>query len=61
MKVRLTIMTQNDKPRPEELTEDKVKAVWQAILNVMCLMSDSADSATIENAEFVDDGGQDDV
>lgn len=58
MKVRLTIMTENDKPRPEELTEDKVKAVWQAVLNVMCLMSDSDDSITIESAEFVEDGGQ---
>lgn len=58
MKVRLTIMTENNKPRPEELTEDKVKAVWQAVLNVMCLMSDSDDSITIESAEFVEDGGQ---
>lgn len=57
MKVRLTIMTENDKPRPEELTEDKVKAVWQALLNVMC--RNSADSATVENIEFVEDGGQD--
>lgn len=56
MKVRLTIMTENDKPRPEELTEDKVKAMWQALLNVMCLMSDSNDSATIESVEFVEDG-----
>lgn len=58
MKIRLTIMTENDKPRPEELTEDRVKAAWQAVLNVMCLVSDSADSATIESAEFVEDGGQ---
>lgn len=61
MKIRLTIMTENDKPRPEELTEDKVKAMWQAVLNVMCLMSDSGDSATIESVEFVEDGGQNDA
>lgn len=59
MKVRLTIMTENDKPRPEELTEDKVKEVWQALLNVVCLMSDSNDSIMVESAEFVEDGGQD--
>lgn len=59
MKVRLTIMTENDKPRPEELTEDKVKAVWQTVLNVLCLMSDSDDSLTIESVEFIEDGEQD--
>lgn len=61
MKIRLTIMTENDKPRPEELTENMVIAAWQVVLNMMHLVSDSDDSVTIESAEFVEDGGQDDV
>ena len=55
MKVRLTIMTENDKPRPEEVTEDQVKAAWQAVLNMMCL--NPADSVTVESIEFVEDEG----
>lgn len=56
MKIRLTIMTENDKPRPEELTENMVIAAWQVVLNTMCLMSDSNDRVTIESAEFIEDG-----
>ena len=53
MKIRLTIMTENDKARSPELTEGKVKAAWQALFDAMCLMSD--DKATVEKVEFVEE------
>ena len=57
MKIRVTIMAENDKPRPEELTKDIVVAAWQVMLSVMCLGSN--DRVTVENAEFIEDGDGD--
>ena len=54
MKIRITIMTENNEPRPEELTENMVIAAWQTVLSAMCLVSD--DRVTVESAEFVEDG-----
>lgn len=53
MKIRLTIMTENDKTRPPELTEEKVKAAWQLVLDAMSLGAD--DKGTVEKAEFVEE------
>lgn len=53
MKIRLTIMTENDNARPPELTEEKVKRAWQVVLDAMCLLSD--DKCTVEKAEFVEE------
>lgn len=55
MKIRLTILTENDKQRPQELTEEKVKAVWQVIVNTMCLFSDNNDTCVVEKVEFVEE------
>ena len=55
MKIRLTIMTENDKKRPPELTEEKVKAAWQAVLDAMCLMTNTDDKCTVEKAEFAEE------
>ena len=54
MKIRITIMTENDKPRPEEMTENMVITAWQAVLSAMCIGSD--DRVTVEGAMFVEDG-----
>ena len=53
MKIRLTIMTENDEARPPELTEEKVKRAWQVVLDAMCLLSD--DKCAVEKAEFVEE------
>lgn len=53
MKIRLTIMTENDKTRPPELTEEKVKVAWQLVLDAMCLMPD--DKCTVEKVEFAEE------
>lgn len=56
MKIRLTLLTENDKCRPPELTEEKVKSVWQTVINAMCLLSGNNDTCVVEQAEFVEEG-----
>lgn len=55
MKVRLTIMTENDKPLKDGITEEKIKNVWQAVLDLLNLAtsSDPSEKATVEKAEIV--------
>lgn len=55
MKIRLTLLTENNKQRPRELTEEKVKAAWQAVINVLCLLSSNDDTCVVEKAEFVEE------
>lgn len=54
MKIRLTILTENNKKRNENLTEDKVKETWQFVLNMLSSLSDNEDKAIVENVEFVE-------
>ena len=56
MKVRLTILTENDKPRRPEHTEELVAEVWQFILDLFNAASEENDKATVEKVEFVEDG-----
>lgn len=55
MKIRLTVLTENDCPRPNDLTEEKVMAAWQIFFGMFCLASDNNDKYTIEKVEFVED------
>lgn len=57
MKIRLTIMTENDKPRPKELTENMVIEAWQTVLNAMLLLTDDS-IVTVEDAEFIEDSDE---
>lgn len=54
MKIRLTILTENNKKRNENLTEAKVKEAWQFILNMLSSLSENEDKAIVENVEFVE-------
>lgn len=54
MKIRLTIMAENDQPRTEELTEEKVVAAWQMVLSMLCLGSENRDKVVVESAEFIE-------
>lgn len=54
MKIRITILTENNKKRNENLTEDKVKETWQFILNMLSSLSENEDKAIVENVEFVE-------
>lgn len=55
MKIRLTIMTENDKPvdvlgkNPEE----KIKRAWDAVLTMIALMSEDNENAYVERVEVV--------
>lgn len=55
MKIRLTILTENNKKRNENLTKDKVKEVWQYILNILSSLSENEDKAIVENVELLED------
>ena len=55
MKIRLTLLTENNKERAPELTEEKVKIAWQTVVNAICLMSDSDDTCVVEKAEFIEE------
>lgn len=54
MKIRLTILTENDVPRRPEHTEALVTKGWQEVLDMICLLSDNADKAVVEKVEFVE-------
>lgn len=56
MKIRLTIMTENDKPRTDDISEEKVKRAWQTIFDfIMLTSSDPSEKVLVEKAEFVED------
>ena len=55
MKVRLTIMTENDRPRPNGVTEEQLAKVWQETLDVLTLFAENNDKAIVEKVEFIDD------
>lgn len=56
MKARLTILTENDKPRKPGLTEETVAKAWQFILDFVSAASEEDEKATVEKVEFVEDG-----
>lgn len=54
MKIRLTILTENNAPITEQVTEDVVKKAWQSVLDVICLMGmDPSEKATVEKVEII--------
>ena len=56
MKIRLTIMTENNRIRPSELTEEKVKKAWQVLFDAFLLGNENDDKCIVETVEFVEDG-----
>lgn len=56
MKVRVTILTENDKPRKPGHTEEAVAKAWQFILDLFTAASEENEKATVEKVEFVEDG-----
>lgn len=55
MKIRLTIMTENDKPVENlgDNPEEKIKKVWDVLLSMISLMSENNDNAYVERVEVV--------
>lgn len=56
MKVRVTILAENDEPRRPEHTEELVAMVWQFALDLLNVASKKNEKATVEKVEFVEDG-----
>lgn len=52
MKIRLTILTENNAPRISAITEDYVKAAWELVLK---MISTEDEKATVEKVEFVEE------
>lgn len=54
MKVRVTLMTENDNPLSDlgENPEEKIKRAWEFAVASMNMLSE--DSATLENIEIVE-------
>lgn len=55
MKIRLTILTENNIPRPAELTEEQVSKAWQIIFDLIALQGVADDKCHVETVEFVDE------
>ena len=56
MKVRVTILTENDKPRKPGHSEETVAMVWQFALDLLNAASGANEKATVEKVEFVEEG-----
>lgn len=58
MKIRVTIMTENDKHLDEkyskEIIEQKAKYGWDFVLKAMPLSSDKNETVFVENCELVE-------
>jgi hypothetical protein len=59
MKIRITILTENNLQRPAELTEEKVAKAWQLILDLIALQYMADDKGHVETVEFVDEEEED--
>lgn len=57
MKIRVTILTENNRPRPIDLSEQKVIDLWQNVFNMLSSLSVNGDTCKVESAEFVEDDG----
>ncbi len=55
MKIRLTIMTENNKPVENlgDNPEEKIKKAWDVFLSMIALMSENNDNAYVERVEVV--------
>ena len=58
MKIRVTIMTENDKHLDDqyskELIERKVKDGWDFVLKALVISSDKNETASVESCELVE-------
>ena len=58
MKIRITIMAENDKhldeKYPKELIEQKAKDGWDFVLKALAISSDKNETASVERCELVE-------
>ena len=60
MKIRLTIMTENDKPVENlgDNPEEKIKKAWDILLTMISVMSENNEKAYVERVEVVRGDGE---
>lgn len=56
MKICLTIIAENDKPRRPEHTEKLVAKAWQFIFDLLTAAAGSNERARVEKVEFIEEG-----
>ena len=61
MKVRVTLMTENDIPASSlgNDPEGTARKAWEIFLKTVCAFSEHNDYAYVEKVEFIDEGGTD--
>lgn len=58
MKVRITVLTENDKllpPVEERPSEEQIMKVWQFIFDMMTLNGEPNEKAIVEKVEFIEE------
>lgn len=58
MKVRITVLTENDKPLPpvdERPSEEQIVKVWQFIFDMITLNGEPNEKAIVEKVEYVEE------
>lgn len=58
MKVRITVLTENDKPLPpieERPSKEQIMKVWQFIFDMMTLNGEHNEKAIVEKVEFIEE------
>lgn len=61
MKIKITILTENDIPASalNGIDEEQIKSVWQSLLDLISVMpAENNDRATVLSAEFVEEEGE---
>jgi hypothetical protein len=55
MKIRITIMTENDKHFPDDVSDQRIEAAtkvgWMALLN---MLKDDGESVSVEKCELIE-------
>ena len=56
MKVRVTLMTENDSPIEElgENPQEKIEEAWKMCCDILTKLCNNGDTATLEKIEIVD-------
>ena len=58
MKVRVTLLTENDRPIPDvpmDVLKRKVKDAWELCLRMIVIAGDGNDTAVVESVEILED------
>ena len=52
MKIRLTILTENNIPYNNQIDPETVRQAWQTLLDTICKMAPNEDKAIVERVDI---------